>query len=118
MPEGEAANSYARETPTPEVIVMTHTTELEQAVTSRIAEKIAKIMQTDSFFQKLDADELTQHYSALLLKHWTSEQVLAFSDEEITKMLKGMMAFRGIFGLLDNLTPEQQRMFDEAVEGR
>lgn len=97
---------------------MTYTTELQQAVTSRIAETITKIVQSDSFFQKLNADELTQHYSALLLKHWTSKQILAFSDEEIVKMLKGMMAFRGIFGLLDDLTPEQQRMFDEAVEGR
>lgn len=97
---------------------MTRTAEIEHKAESRIAETVAKLINKDRFFKELNTVKLFRHYFKLLLKYWSPEQVLAFSEEELLGMLRETIAFRRISGLLQDFTSEEMQIFDEAVKGK
>ncbi len=42
----------------------------------------------------------------------------AIDESELTRRIRKIMTFHAVAGTLNDLTPEQIKIFDEAVEGR
>jgi hypothetical protein len=90
----------------------------KNAVLSRISEIVESLIQGKSIFQELDKSEMIQLLSTLLLKNWSSEQVMAIPDDQITSIIKDVMVIEVMSGLLNDFTPEEMEAFEAAVAGR
>ena len=53
-----------------------------------------------------------------LLENFSSEEMNAISDNELTGRIRKIMILEAVSGTLNDLTPEQLKIFDAAVEGR
>ncbi|MBC6422997.1 MAG: hypothetical protein GDA43_18505 [Hormoscilla sp. SP5CHS1] len=53
-----------------------------------------------------------------MLESWSPEQVMEIPDDELTDIMKDIMVFQAMSGLLADLTPEEMEIFDAAVAGR
>ena len=49
---------------------------------------------------------------------WLPEQIMAMSDHELKHEIDQFMAFDLACGMLNDLSPEQMKTFDDAVAGR
>jgi len=87
-------------------------------VRTRISEIVSNLIQNKSIFQKFDPAEMSKMLSDGMLETWTPEQVMEIPDDELTDIMKDIMAFKAISGLLADLTPEEMEIFDAAVAGR
>ncbi len=84
--------------------------------------RISKIVETlfrDREFlrDRLNQAKATQEMIDLFGK-FSPEELRAISDDDLTKRINNILTVDSVAGMLDDLTPEQIRMFDEAVEGR
>lgn len=95
---------------------MTQATDLKQVVETRITEIIDRLQQEYPDFQELDRTQQIREHTDGLLEQWTPQQVLEIPEEELVSIIRDIMAFESIAGLLNDLTPEQIRLFDEAVK--
>ncbi len=48
----------------------------------------------------------------------TPEEMRAISEHDLTRRITKILTVETVSGTLNDLTPEQIKMFDEAVEGR
>ncbi len=53
-----------------------------------------------------------------LLENMALEEILSLEEEKLVKRVDALMATELLYGMLDELTPEQMARFDAAVEGR
>ena len=84
----------------------------------RISRMVEQLMENNRLFQEeLERDRVMQIFSNLLENHWL-EEILSLEDEKLIKRVDALMATELLYGMLDDLTPEQMAMFDAAVEGR
>jgi hypothetical protein len=94
---------------------MTQTTDLTQAVERRITHMIDQLRHDQPVFQDLDRTRQIRDQTDGLVQQWTPQQILDFPEEKLMRMIQNVMAIDGMAGLLNDLTPEQTRRFDEAV---
>jgi len=87
-------------------------------VRTRISEIVENLIQSKSIFQKFDPDEMSKMLSDGMLETWSPEQVMEIPDDELTDIMKDIMVFKAMSGLLADLTPEEMEIFDAAVAGR
>jgi hypothetical protein len=94
-----------------------------QSLKDQALERISKIVDqifedSDVFREEINKDEFMQHMSKRLDNSLSPEKANSISEERLTRIVGQHMAI-GLMGtLLDGLTPEQLRLFNEAVEGR
>jgi hypothetical protein len=53
-----------------------------------------------------------------LFGKFTPEEMRAISEHDLTRRITKILTVEAVSGTLNDLTPEQIKMFDEAVEGR
>lgn len=89
-----------------------------QDLTDRISPIVENLFRTNSLYlAKLKKRETVEMLVELFAK-FSPEEMRAIQDDELIKRIDSILALDTISGTLDNLTPEQVKMYDEAVEGR
>jgi hypothetical protein len=84
----------------------------------RISRIVEQLMQNNSLFQReLDRNRVMQIFDDVL-ENIALEEILSLEEEKLIKRVDALMATELLYGMLDDLTPEQMAMFDAAVEGR
>ncbi len=77
---------------------------------SKIIDKLAE----QTHFKKVDKANLMKRLSALVEKY--PEDVLSLTDDELSQRIEKMMVIELVAGMLQELTPEEMKSFDEAVQ--
>ncbi|MDY6901059.1 MAG: hypothetical protein SWZ49_23705 [Cyanobacteriota bacterium] len=85
---------------------------------NRIKPIVEKLIKENSLYQvKLKKDEMVKKMVDLF-GEFTSEEFGAISENELIRRIKKLLTLEAVSGTLNDLTPEQIAIFDEAVEGR
>jgi len=97
---------------------MTQVYVAKDTVISRISGIVDKLMQGEDLFrERLDKNEVMQIFSSLL-ERVSPEKLLSLDDSELTARVDRVMVREAVAGTLNQLTPEQMKIFDAAVKGR
>ena len=92
---------------------------MKDTALKRISKIVDEVFEDSEIFkEEVDKTEFMQHFSDRLGNGLTPTELIAITEEELTRMIRQLMAVELLGTLLDGLTPEQIRIFDEAVEGR
>lgn len=84
----------------------------------RISQIVNKLIDSNSFYQeKLDKNKMVLDLVDLF-KQLSLEEFATIEDEDLTHRIDNLLTLEAVSGTLNDLTPEQMKMFDEAVEGR
>lgn len=85
---------------------------------NRISPIVENLFKANSLYLvKLKKQEMIEMLVDLFAQ-FTPEEMRAIKDDELTKRIDSILVLDAISGTLNDLTPEQIKMFDEAVEGR
>ncbi|KAF3885562.1 MULTISPECIES: hypothetical protein [Nostocales] len=87
-----------------------------QELTNRISPIVEKLFQGSSFYTvRLKKQErITDLVN--LFGELSPEDFRTISEEELTSRIKKLLTLEAVSGTLNDLTPEQIKIFDEAVE--
>jgi hypothetical protein len=95
-----------------------HDVESQQVRYARIIRTIERLMQEKSLYrEEYDFDHAVEFVTEQL-GDWTDDQFFMLSDEELKHRIDQLLAIELAYGMLDDLTPEQMKIFDEAVASR
>ncbi|GAA6615462.1 hypothetical protein [Scytonema sp. NUACC26] len=84
----------------------------------RISMIIEKLIEDKSLYrEKLDKEGMIQHLAKFVDK-FSPEYVKSLPDDELINIIDSILVIEAVAGTLNDLTPEQVKMYDEAVEGR
>jgi len=90
---------------------------LTTAHSTRIANIVETLFRDRDFLRdRLNQAESIQEMINLF-GDFPSEELQSLPDEELTYRIESILVVKSVSGMLNDLTPEQIRMFDEAVEG-
>ena len=94
------------------------TTDLQrESIIKRIEPVIGILMEERPLFkQELNYSEMVQHWSKLFLENLSFEEFSSISDEDLKKRCSIIMVTEAVAGTLNELTPEQMAIFDEAIQ--
>lgn len=95
---------------------MTQATDLKQVVEHRITQIIDQLQKAHPFLQDLDRTQQIREHTDGLLEIWHPQQILDIPQEELVSIVEDIMVMNSVAGMLNDLTPEQMQMFDEAVK--
>lgn len=89
-----------------------------QELTNRIAPIVEKLIKGNSLYQvKLKRDEMVKKMVDLF-GEFSLEEFKAIPENELIRRIDKLLVLEAVSGTLNDLTPEQIAIFDEAVEGR
>lgn len=84
----------------------------------RISQIVENLINSNKFYQeKLNKHEVIPDL-VNLFKQISLEEFAVIEDEDLTHRIDRILVTDAVSGTLNDLTPEQMKMFDEAVEGR
>ena len=84
----------------------------------RISQIVNNLIDSSKFYQKkLDKNEMVLDLVGLF-KQLSLEEFATIEDEDLNHRIDNLLTLEAVSGTLNDLTPEQLKMFDEAVEGR
>jgi hypothetical protein len=95
---------------------MTQTVDLTQVVENRITQIVDQLQQEHPFLQDLDRTQQIREHTDGLLGIWQPQQILEIPQAELVSIVHDIMVMDSVAGMLNDLTPEQMQMFDEAVK--
>ncbi|BAS58402.1 hypothetical protein Q2T42_28445 [Leptolyngbya boryana CZ1] len=95
---------------------MTQATDLKQVVEHRITQIIDQLQKDHPFLQDLDRTQQIREHTDELLELWQPQQILEIPQEELVSIVQDIMVMNSVAGMLNDLTPAQMQMFDEAVK--
>ncbi|WP_413174820.1 hypothetical protein [Anabaena azotica] len=89
----------------------------QESMKTRI-EKIVNILMEERplFKDELNAEEMVQHLCNTFHKNVSFEEFKSMEQEDLKNRCSGILSVQMLSGLLDDLTPEQIAIFDEAVK--
>ncbi len=89
-----------------------------QELIDRISPIVERLFKSNSLYiVKLKKGEILEMLVELF-GQFTPEEMRAIKDEDLTQRIDSLLVLDAVSGTLNDLTPEQLKMFDEAVEGR
>ncbi|RAM50334.1 hypothetical protein BLD44_021135 [Mastigocladus laminosus UU774] len=89
-----------------------------QELINRISPIVEKLFQSNSLYLvKLNKQEMIEILVDLFGK-FSPEEFMAITDNQLTDRIDKILVLEAISGTLNDLTPEQIKIFDEAVEGK
>lgn len=89
-----------------------------QELTNRISPIVDGLFKGSSFYMvRLKKQEMIEQLVSLFGK-FSPEEFRAISDYELTRRIKKLLTLEAVSGTLNDLTPEQIKIFDEAVAGK
>ncbi|BAZ68213.1 MAG: hypothetical protein KME28_05255 [Pelatocladus maniniholoensis HA4357-MV3] len=97
---------------------MQELTNYNQELINRISLIVEKLFQSNSLYLvKLNKQEMIEILVDLFGK-FSPEEFMAITDNQLTDRIDSILVLEAISGTLNDLTPEEIKIFDEAVEGR
>ena len=85
---------------------------------NRIQPIVEKLIKGNSLYQvKLKKDEMVKQLVDLF-GEFSEEEFREISENELIRRIQKLMTLEAVSGTLNDLTPEEIAIFDEAVEGR
>ncbi|MBF2014309.1 MAG: hypothetical protein IGS23_03660 [Rivularia sp. T60_A2020_040] len=85
---------------------------------NRISPIVEKLIKGSSLYQvKLNKAEMIEMLVDLF-GEFSSEEFRAIKNDDLTKRIDSILVVEAVSGTLNDLTPEEIAIFDEAVEGR
>lgn len=85
---------------------------------NRISPIVENLFKANSLYLvKLNKQEMIEMLVDLF-GQFSPEEMRAIKDNDLIKRIDSILVLDAISGTLNDLTPEQIKMFDEAVEGR
>ena len=85
---------------------------------ARISEIVGKLLEANSLYkERLDKEAMIQHL-AIFVDKFSPEYVKSIPDDDLTNRIDSILVIEAVSGTLNDLTPEQIKMYDEAVERR
>jgi hypothetical protein len=89
-----------------------------QELTDRISPIVEKLFKGSSFYTvNLKKTERIEDLINLF-GELSPEEFRAIYEHELTRRIKKLLTLEAVSGTLNDLTPEQIKIFDEAVEGK
>lgn len=89
-----------------------------QELTNRISPIVENLFKGSSFYMvRLKKQAMIENLVGLFGK-FSSEEFRTISDYELTQRIKKLLTLEAVSGTLNDLTPEQIKIFDESVEGK
>ncbi|MBW4613822.1 MAG: hypothetical protein KME21_11195 [Desmonostoc vinosum HA7617-LM4] len=88
-----------------------------QELTNRLSPIVKNLFKGSSLYTvRLNKQERIKHLVNLFGK-FLPEEFRAISDDELTRRIDKLLVLEAVSGTLNDLTPEQIKIFDEAVKG-
>ena len=86
---------------------------------SRIAAIVDRIMEEDEIYREegMDRTEIIE-YLIDLMQTFSPDKFNAIANNDLTKRIRRIMATELASGMLNDLTPEQMKIYDEATTRR
>ncbi len=84
----------------------------------RISTIVETLLKSKILFQKFKKAEMIELFSNLMLKNRSPEQLMEMSNDQLTNIINDIMVVEAVSGTLNDLTPEEMKIFDAAVEGK
>jgi hypothetical protein len=89
-----------------------------QELTNRISPIVENLFKGSSFYMvRLKKQEMIENLVSLFGK-FSPEEFRAITDYELTRRIKKILTLEAVSGTLNDLTPEQIKIFDESVLGK
>ncbi|MBD2607179.1 hypothetical protein H6G81_22280 [Scytonema hofmannii FACHB-248] len=89
-----------------------------QELFNRISPIVKKLFTNSNFYiDRLNEQEMVEMLVNLFGK-FSPEEMKAISDNELSSRIKKILTLEAVSGTLNDLTPEQIKIFDEAVLGK
>ena len=87
----------------------------QTTINKKILPIVRKVIEEDIIFQQLDQGEMVKLIVNLIEQYLTPETINNLSNEILTQRIRKILTIEVMSHLLDDLTPEQIKMFDQAV---
>jgi hypothetical protein len=95
------------------------TERLKQKALARISTIVDKVFEDSEVYRKeIDRTAFMQYFSNRLENGLVPEEVISITEEELTRWIRQNMAINVLSGLLSDLTPEEMKIFEDAVKRR
>ena len=92
--------------------------EEKKVLLSHISQIVKNLIQGNTFYQeRLDTNQMIQLMVNLFDK-FSTEELKAIPNDDLTDRIDSILVLEAVSGTLNDLTPEQMKMFEEAVERR
>ncbi|MBO3457814.1 hypothetical protein G7B40_021860 [Aetokthonos hydrillicola Thurmond2011] len=89
-----------------------------QELTNRISPIVENLFKGSSLYMvRLKKQERIEHL-VNLFGEFSPEEFRAIRDDELIRRIDKLLVLEAVSGTLNDLTPQQIKIFDEAVEGR
>ncbi|MBD6616258.1 hypothetical protein FNW02_10525 [Komarekiella sp. 'clone 1'] len=87
-----------------------------QELFNRISPIVEKLIEGNSLYQlKLNQREMIEMLVELF-GQFSAEEMRAITEHELTRRIDKILVLEAVSGTLNDLTPEQIKMYDEAVK--
>ena len=92
---------------------------LKDTVLNRISKIVDQVFENSEVYrEEVDREEFIRYFSNRMENGLPPEELISITEEELVRMVRQIMAVDVLSGLLSDLTPEELKIFDAAVEGR
>lgn len=92
--------------------------EEKEILLSHIGQIVKNLIQGNNLYQeRLDTDEMIQ-LMVNLFNRFSTEELKAITNDDLVKRIDSILVLEAVSGTLNDLTPEQIKMYEEAVERR
>ncbi|HLO85307.1 MAG TPA: hypothetical protein VK203_09885 [Nostocaceae cyanobacterium] len=94
-----------------------HNTSLKEGTAfTRISAIVENLIANSSWYQeRLNKEEITNHIYNLFNKHDIVANIDTISQEDLIERIDSILVTHAVAGSLNDLTPEEMAIFDEAV---
>ncbi len=88
-----------------------------ESMIKRIKKVVSSLMEESPLFREdLNHSEIVEHLTNLFNKNLPFEEFNTMSDEELKHHCSGIMSIEILSKVGEDFTPEQMRIFDEAIK--
>ncbi|TAE52955.1 MAG: hypothetical protein EAZ87_24400 [Nostocales cyanobacterium] len=96
---------------------MSNTSIKQQATHQRISVIVENLIANNSIYQeRLEQQKMIEKMYELFTQPNVGDDVETIDDDDLTERISKILALEAISGLLNDLTPEEMAIFDEAVK--
>lgn len=95
---------------------MSNTSIQEQKTYKRISAIVENLIANNNVYQdRLEVDKMIQKIYNLFTQPNSGDDINTITEDDLTERISKILAVEAISGLLNDFTPEEMAIFDEAV---
>ncbi|GBF80807.1 hypothetical protein [Aphanothece sacrum] len=89
----------------------------QESMMKKIEQVVSILMEEDSLFkEELNYSKIVKHLTNLFAENLSFEEFNNISEQSLKNRCRGIMSTELMAGMLDDLTPEEMAIFDEAIK--